>query len=141
MNTNSLERFVEAQERSYETALAEIRGGKKRTHWMWYIFPQLRGLGSSFMAHTYGIEDLAEAKAYMAHPVLSARLIEISEAILAVEGKRANEILDYTDAIKLRSCMTLFAAISEEGSVFHRVLDRYYEGSMDKLTLSRIGFE
>ena len=106
---------------------------------MWYIFPQLRGLGQSQMAYTYGIADIDEARAYLAHPILGERLTEISEAVLACSKTRPEHIFGYTDAMKLRSSMTLFALISEEGSVFHRILDKYYGGAMDESTLSLLG--
>ena len=138
MDINSLDRFIDAQERMYAVALEEIRNGEKRSHWMWYIFPQLRGLGMSSMAHTYGIAGLEEAKAYLAHPVLSARLIEISEALFTLEKKNPEEIFGYIDAMKLRSSMTLFSLVSEEGSVFHKVLQRYYNGEPDGMTLSLV---
>ena len=134
MDINSLDRFLEAQEHKYDIALNEIRNGKKRTHWMWYIFPQLRGLGRSQMAYTYGINGIEEAKAYLAHPILSARLIEISEALLAHKDEMIEDIVGEIDAVKLRSSMTLFALISEEGSVFHQVLNCFYDGEMDELT-------
>lgn len=135
MNINSLERFLEAQEHKYDIALKEIRAGKKRTHWMWYIFPQLRGLGRSQMAYAYGINGLEEAKAYLDHPVLSARLIEISEALLEHKDQDIEDILGDIDAMKLCSSMTLFALISEDDSVFQRVLDYFYDGEIDKLTI------
>ena len=122
MDINSLDRFIDAQERMYEIALKEIRNGEKESHWMWYIFPQLRGLGKSQMAFAYGIHGLEEAKAYLAHPVLSARLIEISEALLEHKGKDIEDILGDIDAMKLRSSMTLFALISEGGSIYHNRL-------------------
>ena len=134
MDINSLDRFLEAQERIYEIALKEIRNGEKESHWMWYIFPQLRGLGKSRMAYAYGINGLEEAKAYLAHPVLSARLFEISEALLKHKDQDVEDILGDIDAMKLRSSMTLFALISEEGSVFHQVLNCFYDGEMDELT-------
>ena len=134
MDINSLDRFLEAQERIYEIALKEIRNGEKESHWMWYIFPQLRGLGKSRMAYAYGINGLEEAKAYLAHPVLSARLIEISEALLKHKDQDVEDILGDIDAMKLRSSMTLFALISEEGSVFHQVLNCFYDREMDELT-------
>ena len=135
MDINSLDRFLEAQERMYETALKEIKNGEKESHWMRYIFPQLRGLGRSQMAYTYGINGLEEAKAYLDHPVLSARLIEISEALLKHKNQDIENILGDIDAMKLRSSMTLFALISEENSVFHQVLDCFYDGKMDKQTI------
>jgi uncharacterized protein (DUF1810 family) len=138
MDINSLDRFLEAQELMYETALREIKNGEKESHWMWYIFPQLRGLGKSRMAYTYGINGLEEAKAYLAHPVLSARLIEISEALLEHKGKDIEDILGDIDAMKLRSSMTLFALISEGGSIYHNVLDCFYNGKTDSYTIELI---
>ena len=135
MDINSLDRFVEAQEHMYEIALEEIKNGEKRSHWMWYIFPQIRGLGMSSMAHIYGIDGLDEAKAYLAYPTLSARLLEISEALLRHKKKKPEDIFRYTDAMKLRSSMTLFALVSEEDSVFHKVLQAFYNGEMDELTI------
>lgn len=134
MDINSLDRFLEAQERMYEIALKEIRNGEKESHWMWYIFPQLRGLGKSRMAYAYGINGLEEAKAYLDHPVLSARLIEISEALLEHKDQDIENILGDIDAMKLRSSMTLFAIISYNDSVFHQILDCFYNGEMDELT-------
>lgn len=135
MDINSLDRFLEAQERMYEIALKEIRNGEKESHWMWYIFPQLRGLGKSQMAFAYGINGLEEAKAYLDHPVLSARLIEISEALLKHKNKDIENILGDIDAMKLRSSMTLFALISEEVSTFQRVIDCFYDSKMDEQTI------
>lgn len=138
MDVNSLDRFLEAQEHIYERALKEIRNGKKRTHWMWYIFPQLRGLGRSQMAYAYGINGLEEAKAYLEHPILSKRLIEISEALLSHNDKSAYKIFGDIDEMKLKSCITLFAYISEENSIFHQVLDCFFDGEMDEYTLKLI---
>lgn len=138
MNINSLDRFIEAQEHMYVVALKEIRNGKKRSHWIWYIFPQMRGLGMSSMAHTYGIAGLEEAKAYLAHPVLSARLIEISEALLMLDKENPENIFGYVDAMKLRSSMTLFSLVSGDNSVFHKVLQKYYNGEPDGMTLALI---
>lgn len=134
MDINSLDRFLEAQERMYATALKEIKAGKKRTHWMWYIFPQLRGLGKSNMSYVYGINGIEEAKEYLKHPILSARLKEISEALLEHKDKSAYDILGDIDNMKLQSCMTLFALISKESSVFHQVLECFYDGEFDKTT-------
>jgi uncharacterized protein (DUF1810 family) len=128
-------KFIAAQMSTYETALKEIKSGKKRTHWMWFIFPQLRGLGQSEMSYIYGIKDEAEAKAYLANSVLGERLIEISSALLQHDNKTAREILGGIDADKLRSSMTLFAKISTENSVFHQVLELFYNGKMDVKTL------
>lgn len=138
MDINSLDRFVQAQLLMYSMALKEIKNGKKRSHWMWYIFPQLRGLGTSSMAHTYGISGLEEARKYLEHPVLSERLYEICGALLAHKDKSAYAIFGGTDEIKLKSSMTLFAIISEDGSVFHQVLDCFFAGEMDEATLKRI---
>lgn len=135
MDSNSLNRFLKAQESMYGTALEEMKNGKKESHWIWYIFPQLRGLGYSPKAYTYGINGLEEAKAYLEHPVLSARLIEITEALLAHKGENIEDIIGNIDALKLRSSMTLFALLSENNSVFHQVLDCFYDGDMDELTL------
>ena len=138
MDINSLDRFLEAQERMYETALKEIKNGEKESHWMWYIFPQLRGLGRSQMAYVYGINGLEEAKAYLEHPDLSARLIEITEALLEHKDQDIEDILGDIDAMKLRSSMTLFAFISEKNSVFFQVLECFYDGKMDEYTLKLI---
>ena len=115
MRENNLERFIKAQESEFKTALAEIKSGHKRSCWMWYIFPQLRGLGTSSMAHVYGIAGLDEARAYLSHPILSARLIEISEALLMLKKKNPEDIFGHTDTMKLRSSMTLFALVSDDG--------------------------
>ena len=131
----NLERFKSAQACDYGNALSEIRSGRKRSHWMWYIFPQLRGLGHSSMANYYGIECLDEARAYLADPVLGARLVQISEALMELENKDAVRIFGYPDVHKLRSCMTLFDAVSDDGSVFQRVLEAYYRGEKDERTL------
>ena len=138
MDLNSLDRFVKAQENTYIAALKEIQSGKKRTHWMWFIFPQLRGLGESKMSYAYGIGGVEEAKAYLAHPILSQRLIEITQALLVHKGKSPTSIFGYIDDLKLQSCMTLFAAISEPNSVFHQVLDAFFDGEQDQETLRRI---
>ena len=139
MDSNSLNRFLKAQEYMYETALEEIKRGRKESHWIWYIFPQLRGLGYSPNAYTYGINGLEEAEAYWEHPVLSARLIEITEAILSHKGENIEDIMGDIDALKLRSSMTLFALISETDSVFHQVLEVFYDRKMDEMTLGLLG--
>lgn len=110
---NSLDRFLIAQEHSYDTALREIRSGRKRSHWMWYIFPQIAGLGMSYTAQLYAIKDIEEARQYIAHPVLGARLIEISNALLTLDCSDAAAVMGYPDDLKLRSCMTLFAQVSD----------------------------
>lgn len=128
-------KFISAQAHTYEKALEEIKRGKKRTHWMWFIFPQLRGLGVSDMAYTYGIADLDEAKAYLAHDDLGARLIEISTELLKLEENDPEVIFGDIDALKLKSSMTLFSLISEENSVFHKVLQKFFEGQSDAKTI------
>ncbi|MBE6775847.1 MAG: DUF1810 domain-containing protein [Ruminococcaceae bacterium] len=135
MNINSLDRFLEAQDRMYQIALSEIKKGSKRSHWMWFIFPQLRGLGSSKMSYIFGVNGIEEAKEYLNHPVLSERLIEITEALLAHKGKDIYDIMGDIDDMKLKSSMTLFALISEDGSVFHQVLECFYDGEMDYKTV------
>lgn len=139
MDISSLNRFLEVQELMYATALEEIKKGEKESHWIWYIFPQLRGLGYSPKAYTYGINGLEEAKAYLEHPVLSARLIEISEALLAHKEESIEYIMGVVDALKLRSSMTLFALMSEADSVFHQVLEVFYDSKMDEMTLGLLG--
>lgn len=134
-----LNRFLEAQAGDYARALAEIRAGDKRSHWMWYIFPQVTGLGFSSMSQRYAIRTRAEAEAYLAHPVLGPRLTECAEAALGVEGRSALDIFGSPDDIKLRSCATLFAAVSPAGSVFHRLLDAFFEGRHDGQTLRLLG--
>jgi len=124
-------RFVEAQADDYDRALAEVRAGQKRSHWMWYVFPQLDGLGSSAMARRYAIRGRAEAEAYLSHPVLGPRLIEITEAALAIEGRTAHDVFGYPDDLKLRSSATLFAAVSPPGSVFKRLVAKYFDGEPD----------
>ena len=130
-----LNRFVEAQRHHYEQALVEIRSGRKRSHWIWYIFPQYDGLGSSATSRLYAIKSLAEAKAYLSHPLLGVRLIECAEAAIGVEGRSAAEVFGSPDDLKLRSCATLFARLSAPGSVFERLLDKYFEGAADDRTL------
>ena len=132
----NLERFVQAQEPSYDSALGEIRSGRKRSHWMWYVFPQLEGLGSSPMSRHYAIRSRAEAEAYLQHPVLGPRLTACTEAVLALEGRSALEIFGSPDDLKLRSCATLFAAVSPAGSVFQRLLEKYFAGRADVETLN-----
>ncbi len=138
MDINSLDRFLIAQEHMYQTALEEMKNGYKCSHWMWYISPQLRGLGNSEMSYVFGINGAKEAKAYLKHPVLYSRLVEISQALLIHKGKDIYAIMGDIDAVKLKSSMTLFAVFSEEGSVFHRVLDAFYEGERDKTTVNAV---
>lgn len=134
----NLIRFVRAQAGVYDQALSEIRNGCKRTHWMWYIFPQLRGLGMSDMANTYGIENLEEARAYLAHPVLGPRLIEITKALLLLEESNPNRVMGTPDDMKLRSCMTLFEQADGGNPVFGAVLDKFFGGHRDARTLMRL---
>jgi uncharacterized protein (DUF1810 family) len=130
-----LNRFVQAQEKVYPRALTEIKRGRKRSHWMWFIFPQIDGLGHSSTARFYAIKSEDEAKAYLDHPLLGTRLIECGEALLKIQGASAAEIFGYPDDLKLRSSMTLFASVAEPNSVFSRVLERYYQGQPDPQTL------
>ena len=130
-----LSRFHEAHRLSYAAALEEIRGGRKRTHWMWYIFPQIRGLGRSPTAEYYAIRDRAEAEAFLRDPVLGGHLTEISLALLDLEDNDAAMVFDFPDNLKLRSSMTLFAAVAGESSVFQRVLDKFFFGEPDARTL------
>ena len=130
-----LSRFIKAQKYEYEQALSEIQAGRKRSHWMWYIFPQIQGLGFSSTAQYYAIRDLHEAKDYLAHPVLGARLKEISEALLELDGLSAHEIFGYPDDLKLRSCMTLFRMADLNCEVFEQVLEKYYDGEPDRRTV------
>jgi len=138
---HDLGRFLRAQQDDYERALAEIRGGRKRSHWMWYIFPQLDGLAFSATSKRYAIRSLDEARAYLAHPVLGPRLVACAEAVVGVEGRSAAEIFGSPDDLKLRSCATLFACVSPAGSAFHRLLARYYPGGPDGRTLQLLGIE
>ena len=136
---HDLGRFVRAQEGVYPQALAEIRAGEKRSHWMWFTFPQYDGLGFSSTSKRYAIKSLAEAEAYLRHPVLGPRLVECAEAALGVEGRSAAEIFDSPDDMKLRSSATLFAQVSPPESVFHRLLEKYFDGEPDQKTLRLIG--
>ena len=138
-STYHLERFLTAQERDYATALREIRSGRKRSHWIWYIFPQLKDLGYSETAKYYGIKDLDEAKAYLSEPTLRARLIEISEALLSLRVNDPETVMGYPDDLKLRSSMTLFAAADPEEPVFGQVLEKFFHGRPDQRTLDLIG--
>ncbi|WP_323844634.1 DUF1810 domain-containing protein [Microbulbifer magnicolonia] len=131
----NLERFVEAQSRKYDAALAEIAAGQKRSHWMWYVFPQITGLGFSAMAQRYAISGLDEARAYLHHPVLGPRLRECCAQLLQLEGLSAHEIFGSPDDMKLRSSMTLFSAAKNGNSVFDEVLDKYFRGQKDSRTL------
>lgn len=131
-----LARFVTAQQQAFEVARAELQTGRKTGHWMWYIFPQLQGLGHSSMAKHYAIGSLAEARAYMAHPTLREHLLDCCRAILSIEGKSAYDILGYPDDMKLKSSMTLFALASPTHVEFAAVLKKYFEGRQDPRTLA-----
>jgi uncharacterized protein (DUF1810 family) len=133
-----LQRFVDAQDGQYEQALAEIIAGRKRSHWMWFIFPQYEGLGSSPMSRHFAIKSRAEARAYAEHPVLGPRLIECAAAALALDAPSAVEVFGHPDDLKLRSSATLFAAVSEPGSVFERLLAKWFGGERDEKTLKLI---
>jgi uncharacterized protein (DUF1810 family) len=130
-----LHRFIDAQEADYARALAEVRAGKKRSHWMWYIFPQIAGLGSSPMSQRYAIGSLDEARAYLAHPLLGPRLMQFMDALLALEGRSAHDIFGSPDDMKLQSCATLFAEAAPPGNVFDKVLAKYFAGERDARTI------
>lgn len=132
----NLARFTDAQEHVYATALAEIRSGRKRSHWMWFIFPQFMGLGSSAIAERFAIGSADEARAYLAHPILGRRLTECVEALLGPEDRSASDVFGYPDDLKLRSSATLFASVSPAGSVFERLLEKYFAGQRDEKTVA-----
>lgn len=139
-----LDRFVAAQAGLYGQALAELKAGEKRSHWMWFIFPQIQGLGSSAMAVRYAIGSRAEAAAYLGHPLLGRRLVACTEAVLAVQGRSMEQIFGYPDDLKFHSSITLFAAVEADavriaGQVFTRALARYFAGQPDRATLARLG--
>jgi uncharacterized protein (DUF1810 family) len=137
----NLERFVKAQAQNYQEALTELRAGRKRTHWSWYVLPQIRGLGASEMSVRYAISGTAEARAYLNHPVLGARLRECVAAINAHQRSSAVDILGSVDAQKFHSCLTLFAAVSSDGSPFHVALEKYFSGVRDRATLAILAQE
>ncbi|HVN35211.1 MAG TPA: DUF1810 domain-containing protein [Casimicrobiaceae bacterium] len=134
-----LDRFVEAQASAYDVALGELRSGRKRSHWIWYVLPQLRGLGASRMSTRYGLQSLAEAVAYLAHPLLGPRLRECVRTLNALPGSDAVAVLGGIDALKLRSCLTVFAEASDHESLFVEALDKYFHGQPDAETLSLLG--
>jgi uncharacterized protein (DUF1810 family) len=134
-----LERFIDAQAAVYDQVQSELAAGRKTSHWMWFIFPQLRGLGRSSMAQLYGIANLEEARGYLDHPVLGARLVECARLVLAIRGRTVHQIFGSPDDLKLRSCMTLFELAASEEPVFGEVLDRYYGGVRDQATLDLAG--
>jgi uncharacterized protein (DUF1810 family) len=133
-----LRRFVDAQARNYADAIAELTAGEKRSHWMWYVFPQYAGLGRSEMSERFAIGSLDEAKAYLRHPILGPRLVDCANAVLAVKGVTARDIFGSPDDMKLRSSATLFSRVAEPGSVFHRIVERYFDGEPDRRTLDLI---
>lgn len=137
----NLDRFITAQENYYERALSEIKNGKKHSHWMWYIFPQFKGLGMSSTSVFYAINSREEAEAYLHHAVLGQRLIEISEALLLHKDKTATEIFGKPDDMKLKSCMTLFSLVTENDSVFQLVLKHYFDGKIDLRTKELLSLE
>ena len=133
-----LKRFVDAQEGVYEQACAELRAGRKRSHWMWFVFPQIRGLGSSPTAVRFAISGMEEARAYLEHPVLGPRLRKCTGIVVGVEGRSVEEIFGYPDDLKFHSSMTLFAKAAEEAGMFGEALEKYFGGEMDRGTLERI---
>ena len=137
MNYN-LERFIKIQKEDYAMALKEIKNGRKRNHWMWYIFPQLKGLGTSAMAQYYGLENLEEAKEYYNNNYLRKNLLEITKALLSLDNTNIESILGYPDNLKLLSCMTLFEIVDEHEKVFSQILDKYYKGKRDTNTINLI---
>jgi len=131
-----LSRFLKGQDRVYDRVLSELRSGRKRTHWMWFVFPQIEGLGYSSTTQYYSIKSKEEARQYLNHPLLGKRLRECAESILALEGLFASSIFGYPDDLKLKSSMTLFASVAEPQSVFSRVLEKYFQGNRDERTLA-----
>jgi uncharacterized protein (DUF1810 family) len=130
-----MKRFLEAQEKNYEAALSEIRDGRKRSHWMWYVFPQIQGLGFSETAKYYAIKDLNEAALFLAHPVLGSRLIQIANTLLELDVNNATKVFGSPDDMKLKSSMTLFASLKETDPVFQKVLDKFFNGLKDEKTV------
>lgn len=141
MSEKSLTRFHTAQERDYDRALSEIRSGHKRSHWIWYIFPQIAGMGYSSTSKYYAIVDFNEAVAYWNDPVLRARLLEISRALLELKSNDAEEVMGWPDDMKLRSCMTLFAEVAPEEEMFRKVLEKFFDGELDGKTLEILGVD
>ncbi len=136
--SDDLQRFVDAQSQTYDQALAELRAGRKRTHWMWFVLPQLAGLGRSAMAQRFALRDLDEARAYLAHPLLGRRLVECARALTALDTADPVEVFGDVDAQKLQSSMTLFALAAPDQPVFREVLDHYFQGVEDDATVSRL---
>jgi uncharacterized protein (DUF1810 family) len=133
-----LKRFIEAQAPVYERVQCELKAGRKRSHWMWFIFPQIEGLGYSNTARKYAIANIAEAQAYLQHPVLGLRLRECTETVTAVQGRSINEIFGSPDDMKFKSSMTLFAHATEENQLFKDALEKYYGGEEDSLTVEKL---
>jgi len=138
MEVKTLDRFLSAQDKNYREALSEISNGRKLTHWMWYVFPQISGLGTSDMAKLYAIENFEEAQAYFNHPVLGKRLVEIADALLKHKNKSALEILGSPDDLKLHSSMTLFSKVDHADPVFDKILHHFYDGTPDQGTLAQL---
>lgn len=132
-----IDRFVKAQESSYSQALEEIKNSRKKSHWIWYIFPQLKGLGSSEISRYYAIRSRNEAEEYIKHPVLGSRLIEISNELLKLDTNNADDVMGWPDNMKLKSSMTLFALVSDN-DIFRRVLDKFFDGEMDEFTVQNL---
>jgi uncharacterized protein (DUF1810 family) len=139
MKESTLKRFIDAQEGSYAIALSEIKSGRKQSHWMWYIFPQIKGLGFSETSMYYAIKDIEEAEAFLKHPVLGSRLIEISEELMKLQSNNAHQILGSPDDIKLHSSMTLFSSVPGASPVFEEVLRKFFNGEKDNKTLQILG--
>jgi uncharacterized protein (DUF1810 family) len=135
---HDLSRFVAAQDGTYERAVSELRAGRKTGHWMWFVFPQIAGLGQSAMSQRYAIASLEEARAYLRHPVLGPRLAECARILTELDGEDAEAVFGWIDAVKLRSSMTLFARASEDDSVYYGVLDQYFRGEPDPHTDARL---
>jgi uncharacterized protein (DUF1810 family) len=136
---NNLKRFIDAQEADYKTALSEVKNGRKQSHWMWYIFPQIQGLGFSETSKFYAIKDMAEAEEFLKHPVLANRLINICNELVTLKSNDANKIFGSPDDVKLKSSMTLFSALPNTNPVFQLVLEKFFNGTKDSRTLQMIG--
>jgi uncharacterized protein (DUF1810 family) len=138
MAANNLERFIAAQSKDYEVALSEIKNGRKQSHWMWYIFPQIQGLGLTETSRFYAIKDIGEAEEFLEHPVLGSRLVSISRELLKLNSNDAHEIFGSPDDLKLKSSMTLFSSVNNADPVFKLVINKFFNGSMDRKTLEII---
>jgi uncharacterized protein (DUF1810 family) len=139
VESDSLSKFVEAQNLVYDMVLQELRAGRKATHWMWFVFPQLKALGRSATAKHFGLDGRDEAAAYWCHPVLGARMKHCTELVAAIQGKTAHQIFGSPDEMKLKSCMTLFEAVARDEPVFRQVLERFFEGKRDEVTAGLLG--